>query len=415
MSAFNHLNPALSLVLGWEEWLSLPDLGLAAIKAKIDTGARTSALHAFDIEPFGPIDRSMVRFSVHPVRARDDVVVHCAARIVDRRDVVSSNGERELRYVIETPVRIGGREWPIEITLTDRSAMSYRMLLGRSAIRSDIVVDPTTSFHQPRLSYRPYRGGGRGRRPIRPLTIAIVSDGTEHPTDRTIAREAMRRGHRIEYIDYCAAIPRFDGDEARLDIDGHAGRHFDAVIARLGRAAGRRGIAVVRQMELMGAFAPNPADALARCLDPLTMTQHLFREGVPVVPSTGSGHGTVTTHRSGGLAILLVAGRLMAALRAGAAEDDGGSTTREGTLTGIEAEVAVARRAALALGLAIARVDVVTGERGPQVAGVSTRPALARFQRNTGARAAPALMALIEDRVRRPRSAIGPKTAACDA
>jgi len=408
MNAVDHLNPAETLVLGWEEWLSLPGLGLAALKAKIDTGARTSALHAFDIETFGPIERSMVRFSVHPVRARDDVVVHCAARVVDRREVASSNGERELRYVIATPVRIGGREWPIEITLTDRSAMSYRMLLGRSAIRADIVVDPTASFRQPRLSYRSYRGAGRGRQPSRPLTIAIVGDGSEQPSDRTIAREAMRRGHRIEHLDYRVAVPHFASGEALLEIESRTSGHFDAVIARVGRAAGRRGVGVVRQLELMGAFAPNPADALARCSDPLTLTQHLYRQGVPVAPFVGCTPGAATTPRLDGLFILLIAGRMMAALPSNPKSHGCGSTTREHPPGSIEAEVALAQRAARALGLAIAGVHVVSSAHGPLIAAVSTRPPLARFERATGVRATPALLALIEDRVRRPQFEITP-------
>jgi ribosomal protein S6--L-glutamate ligase len=143
-------------ILGWEEWVSLPELGLPAIKAKVDTGARTSALHAYFVEPVQVEGVAMVRFGVHPIPRRDDVEIICTARIKDRREVTSSNGERENRYVIETPIRIGDREWPIEITLTNRNAMTYRMLIGRQAITDDILVDPATSFRQPRLRYKLY-------------------------------------------------------------------------------------------------------------------------------------------------------------------------------------------------------------------------------------------------------------------
>jgi ribosomal protein S6--L-glutamate ligase len=143
-------------ILGWEEWVALPELGLPAIKVKVDTGARTSALHAFFVERVTSGRRLRIRFGVHPIPRRADVAVVCSAAVVDQRNVTSSNGERESRYVISTPIRIGDREWPIEITLTNRDAMSYRMLLGRQAIGDGILVDPAASFRQPRLRYKLY-------------------------------------------------------------------------------------------------------------------------------------------------------------------------------------------------------------------------------------------------------------------
>jgi ribosomal protein S6--L-glutamate ligase len=144
------------LVLGWQEWIALPELGLPAIKAKVDTGARTSALHAVYVEPFGSAKARKVRFGVHPVPMRNDIEIECVARLIDRREIRSSNGERELRYVIETPMRIGNRQWSIEITLTDRNMMTYRMLLGRQAIAGDTLVDPSSSFLQAKLRYKVY-------------------------------------------------------------------------------------------------------------------------------------------------------------------------------------------------------------------------------------------------------------------
>ena len=148
-------------ILGWEEWVTLPELGLAAIKAKVDTGARTSALHAFYVEPFGSARARKVRFGVHPLPRRNDIAIECIARVIDRREVRSSNGEIEERYVIETPIRIGERQWRIEVTLANRDMMSYRMLLGRQAIPRDGFVKPSASFLQPKLNYKVY---DRGRR-----------------------------------------------------------------------------------------------------------------------------------------------------------------------------------------------------------------------------------------------------------
>ena len=144
------------LILGWQEWIALPELGLHALKAKIDTGAKTSALHTHLIEPFGSLKRPMVRFTVRPDPQRTDLEIEAAAPVIDRREVMSSNGERQLRFVIETPIRMGAHTWPIEVTLTNRERMSYRMLLGRQAIRPNVLVDPDASFRQPRLSYTLY-------------------------------------------------------------------------------------------------------------------------------------------------------------------------------------------------------------------------------------------------------------------
>ncbi len=151
------------LIVGWQEWVALPDLGLPALKAKIDTGARTSALHTDFIEPFGTSRQPKVRFSIHP-NPDTDLEILATADVIDRREVISSNGVRELRYVIETGLCLVGLQWPIEVTLTNREHMTYRMLIGRQAIRSDMLVDCAVSFRQPRLSYRLYADFERLRR-----------------------------------------------------------------------------------------------------------------------------------------------------------------------------------------------------------------------------------------------------------
>ena len=133
-------------ILGWREWAALPELGVESIKAKLDTGARTSSLHAFDLEHFVEGGERKVRFEVHPRQrsARDAITVE--AEVVDERWVKNSGGHRELRPVIETLVRLGTEEWPIELTLTRRDEMGFRMLLGRQALRGRVAVDSGRSF-----------------------------------------------------------------------------------------------------------------------------------------------------------------------------------------------------------------------------------------------------------------------------
>ncbi len=132
--------------LGWREWVALPEIGIDRVKAKIDTGARTSALHTFRVEPFRRAGERWVRFWVHPLQRSDAMQIRCEAPVLDRRVVRDSGGHEELRYVIRTAVHVGGTAWPIEVTLTDRDSMGFRMLLGRTALRGRYLVDPGRSY-----------------------------------------------------------------------------------------------------------------------------------------------------------------------------------------------------------------------------------------------------------------------------
>jgi hypothetical protein len=134
------------LMVGWREWVSLPELGIERIKVKIDSGARTSALHAFSIKRFKQGSKHRIRFNIHPLQRRSDVVVTCETDIIDVRWVTDSGGHRERRYVIKTPLMLGQQKWPIEITLTNRDTMHFRMLLGRTALHHHVIVNPSASY-----------------------------------------------------------------------------------------------------------------------------------------------------------------------------------------------------------------------------------------------------------------------------
>jgi hypothetical protein len=133
-------------VLGWREWTGLPDFGVRAIKAKLDTGARTSALHAFGIRSFVRDGIDMVRFEIHPIQRSSAASVEVVVPMIDRRVVRNSGGGAEDRPVIETTLQIAEELWPIELTLTRRDEMGFRMLLGREALRDRAVVDAGSSF-----------------------------------------------------------------------------------------------------------------------------------------------------------------------------------------------------------------------------------------------------------------------------
>ena len=134
------------LAVGWREWVSLPELGLPLIKAKIDTGARTSCLHAFTVEEFTVDNKKWVRFGIHPHQDDTETEVFCEAQVVDERVVSDSGGHKENRYVITIEIVMANKCWPIEITLTNRDNMRFRMLLGRTAMEQKIIVNPGESF-----------------------------------------------------------------------------------------------------------------------------------------------------------------------------------------------------------------------------------------------------------------------------
>ncbi|HKI60301.1 MAG TPA: ATP-dependent zinc protease [Mariprofundaceae bacterium] len=137
----------MSLVmLGWREWVSLPELGIESIKAKVDTGARTSALHTYFLDTFTEDGVAKVRFSIHPYQHDLSVVRECVANLADERKVTDSGGHAELRPVISTPICLGGITKHIEMTLTNRENMKFRMLLGRTAMYGDFSVDPAGSY-----------------------------------------------------------------------------------------------------------------------------------------------------------------------------------------------------------------------------------------------------------------------------
>ncbi len=143
-------------IVGWREWASLPDLGVDWIKAKIDTGARTSAVHAFDTEEFERDGATWIAYSIHPWQRRDDDAVRCESRVLDRRVVRSSSGQAEERPVVRTAITVAGRRVGAELTLSQRDEMGFRMLIGRTTLAQGFLVDVATSYSgkRPRQALR---------------------------------------------------------------------------------------------------------------------------------------------------------------------------------------------------------------------------------------------------------------------
>ena len=452
------------LRLGWEEWVSLPDLSLPALKAKVDTGARTSALHAFDIETFGPHDRPKVRFHVHPVPGRDDLSVTCAADIADRREVTSSNGETELRYVIETPLKIGGRSWPIEVTLTDRGTMSYRMLLGRTALPEDAVVAPSDSFCQPALSFEAYSRRKRRAQAQRPLRIAVLSREPKNYSTTRLVAEAEARDHSVEIIDTTRCYMAITALSPEIHYDGRRLPRYDAVIPRIGASITPYGAALVRQFETLGTFCVNGSDGILASRDKLHAHQILAkaRIGMPFTAFASSpkdtknlvelagnapliikllestqGKGVVLadTRKAAESVIsafrglkanflvqqfvkeaagedircLVIGGKVVAAMRRTAAAGEFRSNLHQGgaaeAVKITRAERAAAVRAAKAFRLNLAGVDLLRASDGPKVLEVNSSPGLEGIEKATGKNVAGLIFDDIERQLKLVRGA----------
>jgi len=159
------------LRVGWREWAALPDLGIPAIKAKLDTGARTSALHVSHVRWHDVDGKDWVEFDAHPIQHDETVTHRCWARAVDRRWVTNPGGRREKRFVIKTRIEVGGRTWPIELSLTNRDDMGFRLLLGRGAMQRRVVLDPNLSYHT-------------GRRKESPTPAAVTAGRAPHKRRR---------------------------------------------------------------------------------------------------------------------------------------------------------------------------------------------------------------------------------------
>lgn len=459
-------SPVESFILGWREWVAIPQLGLPAIKAKIDTGARTSALHAFSIEVFGPADQPKVRFGVHPVEDRDDIEVFCTAKVVDRRQVISSNGQSEMRYIIRAPIRIGNREWPIEISLSNRETMAHRMLLGRTALEAQAaIVQPWAEYKHARLSFEAYKAMARQPAVRRPLRIALLTMEPDNHSNRRFIEAAEARDHVIEQIRTLRCYMNINTLASNVHYDGAALPFFDAVIPRIGASVTVYGTAVVRQFEMTGAFCLNSATAISNSRDKLLAHQLMAQTGLPM-PITAfassphdtndliamvggpplvvkllystQGRGVVLAENMKSaqsvidafrnadanflvqqfigdaagqdIRCIVLDGKVIAAIRRQAQPGDfranlhKGGSAHEVKITAEERRLAI--RAAKSMGLKFAGVDLLRSSKGPLLLEVNSSPGLSGVEKTTGINIASHVMDYVESATFRPRALI---------
>lgn len=285
------------IIIGSEEWVQLPKLNIPAIKVRVDSGAKTSALHAVNIEPFVKDGEHWVRFDVYPLQVNGKTLRHCEAVIADKRIIKSSTGTKESRYVIKTTLVFGEDAWEIEVTLTNRDSMGYRMLLGREAMNGRLLVDPEGSFVKGDLEEQELKKVYKSE-PIerKGLKIGLLASNPDLYSNKRIIEAGERLGHEMIFLNIAQCYMKLDAKTPEIHYRG--GRilnDLDAVIPRIRPSMTFYGCALTRQFEALNIYSLNSAAAINQSRDKLYSLQLLLNNGVDI-PTTGFANSPLDTN-----------------------------------------------------------------------------------------------------------------------
>lgn len=450
------------IVIGKEEWCALPAIGLPAIKARIDSGAKTSALHAFNIHPFEEEGQKLVYFEIHPIQENRKIIQSCRACVVDKRHIKSSTGEKEQRHVIRTPITLGEETWEIEISLTNRDSMGYRMLIGREAMRDRVLIDPDSSFCLGRKSEADIKRYYKAVSPRREgLKIGLLASNPSLYSNKRILEAGEEHGHEMRFINIRHCFMDINASEPGIHYrGGEVLRDLTAVIPRIKPTMTFYGCAVIRQFEALGTFCLNDSASIARSRDKLRSLQLLSGDNIPM-PITGFAHSPVETAEIikmvGGAPLVVkllegtqgkgvvlaetnkaaesvinafkslqanilvqefikeaqgrdircfvIDGKVVGAIQRQAAAGDFranlhlGGTASLVKITTEERRIAV--QAAKVMGLKVAGVDLIRSKDGPKVLEINSSPGLEGIEDVTGKNVAGMMIECIERSVRR--------------
>lgn len=275
-------------VLGGEEWCRFEELGIPAIKARVDSGAKTSSIQASKIKIFTKGMEDWVRFEVSPLQENRSISLLCQAKLVDIRNVKSSQGISEERPVIKTPVTLGGEVYEIELTLANRETMEYRMLLGREALSGRYLVDPSRSFLQGDITdrdmavkYRPFMSDKTG------LSLGLLASNPDLYSNRRIMEAGELRGHKMVFLNVENVYMKLDAGSPEIRYrGGNILDKFDAVIPRIKPSVTFYACALLRQFDALGVYCLNTAEAISKSRDKLFASQ-LFSKNDIHIPITG--------------------------------------------------------------------------------------------------------------------------------
>lgn len=284
------------LLIGAEEWCRFPDLAIPAVRARVDSGAKTSSLHAINIQAFKRRGVPWVRFDVCPLQNNRKTVVQCEAPVYDRRKVKSSSGSSETRYVIKTTLGIAESSWEVEVTLTNRDAMGFRMLLGREAMSGRILVDPDESHLTGVISDEDLLDLYVTKSsPKSGLKIGVLASNPNLYSNRRIIEAGEERGHEMVFLNIKHCYMKMDASAPEVHYRG--GRvldDLDAVIPRIRPSMTFYGCALTRQFESMGVYCLNTASAITQSRDKLHSLQLLFENQIDI-PITGFANSPLET------------------------------------------------------------------------------------------------------------------------
>ena len=284
------------VILGSEEWCSFPEMGIPAIKARVDSGAKTSALHAVNIAPFLKDEQNWVKFDINPIQNNQKTVIHCQAPLIDKRIVKSSSGFREQRYVIQTNITVGLATWPIEVTLTNRDSMGFRMLLGREAMSGRILVDPEEKYLLGQTTTENLTDFYKNTTEIKQgLRIGLLASNPELYSNKRIMEAGEMRGHHMQFLNIKECYMKLDADKPEIHYRG--GKildDFDAIIPRIRPSITFYGCALTRQFEALKVFCLNSSNAITQSRDKLYSLQLLLNHGVDI-PTTGFANSPLDT------------------------------------------------------------------------------------------------------------------------
>jgi len=432
-------------IIGCEEWVKFDDLGIPLIKARVDSGAKTSSLHAFNIQPYKEKGKEYVRFSVHPVQGSKKVTVKCKALLIDRRIIKSSNGTSEKRFVISASVSIAGETWDVEVNLTNRDSMGYRMLLGRESMSGKLIVDPEKLLvlgDHPVDDVKKFYATTKKKKSR--LKIAVLASNPNLYSNRRIIEAGELRGHEMSFVNISHCYMNISYDDPAVHYRGGEELNgYDAVIPRIRPSKTSYGCSVLRHFELLNTFCLNDSVSISRSRDKLRALQILVNKGIDI-PTTGfadspldtkdlikmvggaplvvkllegtQGKGVVLAEtkkaaesvieafkslkanilvqefvkeaQGKDLRLFVINGKVVGAMEREAAEGEFranlhlGGVARGVKTTAAENRIAV--KAAKVLGLKVAGVDIIRSASGPKVLEVNSSPGLEGIERITG-------------------------------
>ncbi len=449
------------IIIGSEEWCAFPGLGIPAVKARVDSGAKTSSIHAFNIQKIRRNGESWISFEVHPLQGDRRTVIRCEQPILDKRVVKSSSGIAETRYVVAAKIKVGDESWDIEITLANRDSMGYRMLLGREAMSGRMLVDPSLSFclgEMPKQKLEDYYGTKKNQRSG--LRIGLLASNQDLYSNQRILEAGEERGHEMVFLNIKQCYMKLDANEPEAHYrGGKVLGELDAVITRIRPSMTFYGCALARQFESMGVYTINTSAAVTQSRDKLFSLQLLLKNGVSI-PTSGFANSPMDTNdlidMVGGAPLIVkllegtqgrgvvlaetkkaaesvinafktlnanllvqqfireadgkdlrcfvIDGKVVASIERTAAPGEFRANIHQGGSASIvkisPKERALAIKAAKTLGLKVAGVDIIRSQNGPLLLEVNSSPGLEGIETATGKDVAGTMIAAIEKKLR---------------